>query len=197
MSRPDLNRAGPILELPVLGKTRIVDLGDGLAPELNRARAYFNDVRSAPLAALIAGLDALPVEAGAAPATGFCLAAVTDTRLCLIVSRNRGFDLVDALMGEDKEQNRLYCRFAGRARADDPGPWRGAFAREVLHRLGFSAARTARAAAGGLTGLSRLEMDERIKTAGRLLGRIAERDREGWDEASVEERVSAFLARFG
>jgi hypothetical protein len=123
------------------------------------------------------------------------MATVTEEHANIIVQQPGGFDIVDSMIGESKESNHIYCRFTSGDGGDGDRSVRAAVAREVLVRLDFAAAQTARATAAWLSRVPRADMEERLKIIGSLSAYLLEVDAAGWDQTSGEEHVDVFMAQ--
>jgi hypothetical protein len=193
----DLNRESAEFVIGVEMPLRVVDVGDGLAPADPGADAH-GVIRSVPLRALVDGMDQIFRQRAAswhrvAPAS--VSAVVTEDQAHVMIHQPGGFDMVDASTIGSKESNHLYCRFASAVRGGNEEIVRGAVAREILARLGFAATRTARSAAALLRRVPRADAEERLTIVGRLVAFVLARDAAGWDAASSDAYVNAFMAQ--
>jgi pyruvate,water dikinase len=184
------------LEIPIY----VIDVGEGL----ERDDAYvggpdIGQVRSIPLRAFLTGIEPVLRQASRARQPGFVpaevIATVTEDHANIMVEQPRGFDIVDSMIGESKESNHIYCRFASTVRGSGGEAERSAVAREILLRLDFGAARTARGTAAWFSGVPRTEMEERLAIVGRLGASLLETDATGWDDVSRGAYVEEFIAR--
>jgi pyruvate,water dikinase len=176
----------------------VVDVGDGLLQaDPEAASADLEDVRSLPLRVFALGLDQMfhqgPRTLGHRTMTATVTAIITEEHADILVKHPGGFDLVDSMIGESKESNYIYCRFAS---TNDNTAARGAFARDVFSRLDFAAARTARTTAAWLSGIPRTEMEERLTIVGRLGAFLLEMDADGWEKTSRDELVDTFMTQY-
>jgi len=137
--------------------------------------AHRTDGPSRPLGALVAGLrDGLAVatrpQIGGVDVSG--LAAVKEEQALVVITGSPGFDLVDAVASVSRALNHVYCRFAPAFAAAAGDGARGALAAGVLARLGFASVSTGRGATGWLRGRPAVEIEEKLGTLGRLIGRL-------------------------
>jgi len=182
LSRRDLKRAGIEID-SAFGEARLIDMGDGLTQPAGPPGGDRPQVRSVPWRSFWSGLR----EGSAAPdaalpgAAGIekMMSLVTDDYAEIVMARPNGFDMADAMFGENRDLNYLYCRFDG---ASPLGAGvRGATAAEILTRLDFAAARTAQAVTAWISGLPAAEMAERMTIVGRLAGWLGKIDAGGWE----------------
>lgn len=176
---------------------RAIDVGNGME-QTGTEESPREAIRSTPLRVLVGGMDqSFRREAAAwtrvAPAT--LTAVVTEDHAHAILHQPTGFDLVDATTIGSKEANHVYCRFASRIRGDEDAGVRGVVAREILTRLGFSTALTARAAMGLLRTVPRFEAEERLLAIGRLAAFTLARDAAGWESIPSEAHIEAFMTQ--
>jgi len=184
------------LDVPIYA----IDVGGGLTetnPDLDGPE--FGDIRSLPLRVFVVGMDEMfrksspkfgPLES---PPT--VTATVTEEHANIMVQWRDGFDIVDSMIGESKESNHIYCRFASSTRDYENETVRCAVSCKVLSRLNFAAARTTRATAAWLSGIPRTEMEECLTIVGRLGAYLLETDAAGWDKESSDSYVDSFMAQ--
>ena len=170
-------------------RVNVVDLGEGL--DLAVAPGSVCDASGVRSAALSVLMDGMSVETAAKT-------QVQDDRVCAVVTgerafllaftRSGAFDLVDAQVTAAPEFNHIYARFAAL-----PVP-RGSLAGEVLRRVGFASAGTARGQSAWVSGLSAVETRERLGLVGRLFQRLSVLDRVGWDQVTVDSELAGLVA---
>jgi pyruvate,water dikinase len=187
---------GAGLELPFSA----IDVGGGLAE--SDAEAVVpgrGEIRSLPLRAFAQGVDqvlgpgARPPRQSVLPAS--VTATITEEHANILIQRPDGFDIVDSMIGESRESNHIYCRFASTAGGQSGETVRGAVAREILSRLEFGAAQTTRATAAWLSGVPRADMEVHVMIVGRLGAYLAVTDAAGWQAAAEGAYVDAFMAQ--
>ncbi|MGD8413110.1 MAG: PEP-utilizing enzyme [Candidatus Latescibacterota bacterium] len=173
-----------------------IDVGDGIAePENESVQPGPNEIRSTPLKMFVSGMDQVLRRRTVPLPRASVTATVTEEHANMIVQQPGGFDIVDSMIGESKESNHIYCRFISGAAGDGGRGVRAAVAREVLARLDFAAAQTARATAAWLSRVPRADMEERMKIIGSLDAYLLETDAIGWDKATKEEHVDRFMSQ--
>jgi pyruvate,water dikinase len=178
----------------------IIDLAGGLAEtDPDAGSPDLGEIRSLPLRMFVHGMEQMfrqgsrPLGLRELPAA--VIATVTEEHANIVVQHPDGFDIVDSMIGESKESNHIYCRFASKAHGRDDEAVRGAVTREVLSRLDFAAARTARATAALLSGVPRTDMEERLEIIGRLGAFLLEADANGWESIERDDYVDTFMAQ--
>jgi pyruvate,water dikinase len=178
----------------------VVDVGDGLAPvDPDTGSPGLGEIRSTPLRVFVLGMDQVFRQGPHAFRSGASRVSVTTTvteeHANVVVQQPGGFDIVDSMIGDSKESNHIYCRFASAGQGNDEKAARGAVTREILSRLDFAAAGTARATAAWLSGVPRVDMEERLTIVGRLGARLLETDSSGWGAVSCDTYVDTFMAQ--
>jgi pyruvate,water dikinase len=178
----------------------VVDVGGALiAPAPDLGGPDSGEIRSLPLRKFVLGMDQMirksPRAIEIQRTEVATIATATEEHANIVVRQINGFDIVDSMIGDSKESNHIYCRFA--AQASDAGgeTTRGAVTREVLSKLNFAAARTARATAAWLSGVPRTEMEECLTIVGRLCAYLLEMDASGWDAKSKDRYVEDFMVQ--
>jgi pyruvate,water dikinase len=178
----------------------VIDVGGGLTEtDPGLGVPDFGEIRSLPLGVFVVGMDEMFRKSsrtlGPRESTPAVTATATEEHANIMVQRSDGFDIVDSMIGESKESNHIYCRFASSARGNENETVRGAVSCEVLSRLNFAAARTTRATAAWLSGIPRTEMEECLTIVGRLGAYLLEADATGWDKISRESYADNFMAQ--
>jgi pyruvate,water dikinase len=197
---PDIRDISAVLATGFEVPFWIVDAGEGMdQTDPDGGGPDLGQVRSLPLRMFVAGMDQIFRQSPQTLHTGFVpaevKATVTEEHANMIVEQPCGFDVVDSMIGESKESNHIYCRFASAVRGNDDEAKRSSVAREVLSRLDFAAARTGRATAAWLSGIPRADMEERLTIVGRLGACLLETDAGGWDGTSIGTYADEFIAR--
>jgi hypothetical protein len=179
----------------------VVDVGGALSgPESDPGGLDSREILSLPLRMFVLGLDEMirtrpqTTEINRTQVT--TIVTATEEHANIVVRRIDGFDVVDSMIGESKESNHIYCCFAAKAGDTGGEAIRGAVTREVLSRLNFAAARTARATAAWLSGIPRTEMEECVTIVGRLCAYLLETDAAGWETKSKDAYVDDFMAQY-
>jgi pyruvate,water dikinase len=179
----------------------VIDAGFGLAPsETVEEGLRPAQIQSLPLRLLLQGMDQRYRNGTAGDqepvlSAGEALATVTEEYANLVIRQHGGFDIVDSMIGDSRESNHIYCRFAAADGGNANPAVRGLVAREIMSRLDFAAARTSRAAAGWLGGIPRSDMEERLTIVGRLVAQLLLTDAAGWDAVSQDTYVDSFIAQ--
>jgi pyruvate,water dikinase len=178
----------------------VIDVGGGLNetnPDLGGPD--FGEICSLPLRVFAVGMDEtfrkFSRTFGPSKSAPAVTAMTTEEHANIVVQRPGGFDIVDSMIGESKDSNHIYCRFAASASGNENETARGAVSCEVLSRLNFAAARTTRATAAWLSGIPRTEMEECLTIVGRLGAYLLEADASGWDNISSESSADSFMAQ--
>jgi hypothetical protein len=103
---------------------------------------------------------------------------------------------VDALIGESKESNHIYCRFAATVPNEDLSGWRGALTREILSRLNFAIAQTPRASSAWIADLPLVEMKDRLTILGRLSAFLMRMDAAAGRTKALDRTVEEFMEQY-
>jgi pyruvate,water dikinase len=179
----------------------VVDVGGGVAEsESDAGGPVLRGIQSLPLRAFVNGMDQMSRQrsqsyhAGEPPAT--VTATVTEEHANIVVQRSDSFDIVDSMIGESKESNHIYCRFATRAPGNEDEGVRGTVTRDVLSRLNFAAAQSSRATSAWLSGVPRTDMEQCLTIVGRLTAYLLETDGFGWHSVSRDSYVDGFMAQY-
>jgi pyruvate,water dikinase len=178
----------------------VMDVGGGLVQgDRGAATPDVMEIRSIPMRMFVQGMDQMFREGPRLSQPGnlrlSVMATVTEEHANMIVEQAGDFDIVDSMIGESRDSNHIYCRFASTARGKENKAVRGAVACEILSRLDFAAAQTTRATAAWLSGVPRNDMEERLTIIGRLGAYLLETDAAGWDGTSRDAYVNTFIAR--
>ncbi|UCG51718.1 MAG: hypothetical protein JSW58_16285 [Candidatus Latescibacterota bacterium] len=178
----------------------VIDVGGGLAQsDRGAASPDVTEISSLPMRMFVHGMDQIFREGPQMPQPGVLplsvMATVTEEHANMIVQQPGGFDMVDSMIGESRDSNHIYCRFASTTQGNEDKAVRGAVACEILSRLDFAAAQTTRATAAWLSGVPRSDMEERLTIIGRLGAYLLEADATGWDGTSRDAYVNTFITR--
>lgn len=196
----DLNKAcreiAAGLEVPFY----VFDVGGALTePDPDVGGPDLGEIRSLPLRVLVLGMDQVFRQGsrtvGLQESAAAAIATATEEHANVVVRRSHGFDIVDSMIGDSKESNHIYCRFANSASEYDDETIRGAVSREVLSRLNFAAARTTRATSAWLSGVPRTDMEECLTIVGRLGAYLLKTDATGWETTSKDKYIDGFMAQ--
>jgi pyruvate,water dikinase len=179
---------------------RAIDVGDGLTETgMDEGGANLGEIRSLPLRVFVRGMDQMFRQSsrspGVEPSSSAMTATVTEEHANIVVQWSGGFDIVDSMIGESKESNHIYCRFASSGAGTGSDTVRGYVSREILSRLNFAAAQTSRATAAWLSGVPRIELEECLTLIGCLAAYLLEADADGWERERSESYVDRFMAQ--
>jgi len=196
----DLEKASRKLTAGLSVPFYVIDVGGGLTePNPDLGSPDIGEISSLPLRVFVLGMEEMFRQTsrtvGPHESPPAVTATVTEEHANIMVQRSDGFDIVDAMIGESKESNHIYCRFASLARGNGDDTIRGAVSCQVLSRLNFAAARTTRATAAWLSGVPHTEMEECLTIVGRLGAYLLEADAAGWGKRSSESYVDSFMAQ--
>ncbi len=180
---------------------RIIDAGDGFLQDASDGEQLdLEKVRSLPLLTFVNGLkEADRYGAHRAPqnlSAAAVLATIKAEHANIILQQPNGHDIIDSLIGESKESNHIYCRFAARIHDDDVSYSRGTLAREILSRLNFAVARTPRASSAWIGGLPLPEMKERLAILGCLSAFLLRMDAVGGEIKALDKTVEDFVEQY-
>jgi pyruvate,water dikinase len=180
---------------------RVIDVGDGLLqPVEDEDQPDLGKVRSLPLLAFTSGLKEVSnlytQNESRDLSAAFILATIKEEHANIIILQPHCHDIVDALIGESKESNHLYCRFAATDRDKDVSGRRGVLTREILSRLNFAVAQTARASSAWITGLSLIEMKDRLTILGRLSAFLMGMEAVEEDAKALDRTIEEFMEQY-
>lgn len=179
---------------------RVIDVGGGLMEAGHRTDGPNRDeVSSLPLRVFVRGMDQVSRQRSqpfaSRDAQAVVTATITEEHSNILVQQPNGFDIVDSMIGESKESNHIYCRFAAAVDANGTNFVRGAVTREILSRLDFAAAQTGKATTAWLSGVPRADMEARLEIVGRLAASLLEPDTTDWASTSKNDFVGKFMAQ--
>jgi pyruvate,water dikinase len=194
---------------------RVIDIGKGLDAAVASLPAGASikpeSLRSAPMLALWTGLStpgvwntepvgvnwrtlmASATSATVNRSTGRNLAVVSDSYVNLSLNLGYHYNMVDALLCDDREANHVYFRFVGGASDSERRTRRAMVVREILEQLDFSARQSADLVVARLRKLPRAETESRLQAIGRLIGFARQIDALMHSEAMAAHFVDAFL----
>jgi pyruvate,water dikinase len=179
----------------------VMDAGDGLVrPAEDGDQPDLEKVRSLPLLAFISGLkeaDRYPSKSQQPDlsSTGM-LATIKEEHANIIMLHPPYNDIVDSLIGESRESNHIYCRFATMIRDEQVPESRGVLTHEILSRLNFAAARTPRATSAWIAGLPLAEMKDRMSILGRLSAFLRGMNAAEQKVRALDEVVEDFMEQY-
>jgi pyruvate,water dikinase len=179
---------------------RVVDVGDGLLqPVEDGNQPDLGKVRSLPLLAFVSGLKEVNLHIQNESrdfSAASILATIKEEHANIIILQPHCHDIVDALIGESKESNHLYCRFAATIRDKDFSGRRGVLTRGILSRLNFAVAQTARASSAWITGLPLIEMKDLLTILGRLSAFLMGMDAVEEDAKALDRTIEEFMEQY-
>jgi pyruvate,water dikinase len=194
----------------------LVDLGGGLAAS-NRPRLSAQEVRSAPLSAVLRGLSApgswrtepvdMDMESLLGSATRFAslatpdaaqvrpnLAVITRDYLNLHLMLGYHFNLVDCYLSESPSENYIYFRFHGGVTDITRRSRRARMIASILEEYDFAVETKGDLVVGRLRNLGSGPMTHRLEMIGRLIGYSRQIDVLMRDEGAVRARAREFVA---
>ncbi len=200
-NRRDLKSAYTEVMTGFPGSLRVIDVGDGLLQSVSDTdRLDLEKVRSMPLLTFIDGLQEMQRYAvhSSPPAslTAAIFSTIKEEHANIIMLQSGTFDIVDSLIGESKDSNHIYCRFATRIHEEEAASDRGAMTRKILTRLNFAVAQTPRASSAWISGLPLIEMKDRLAIIGRLSAYLWLLDTMGGEKKGLDETVEDFMEQY-
>jgi len=193
----------------------IIDVGGGLdtaaAGLLSRSTVTPDNIRSVPMLAIWTGLttpgvwNTRPVRLdlstflssamsrAASEATGRNLAVVSESYVNLSLNLGYHYTMVDAFVGDSREENYIYFRFVGGATDAERRARRAAMVREIMERLGFATRQNLDLLVARLGKPPRAAAEERLRILGRLIGFTRQIDALMDDEDTVTRYADAFF----
>jgi pyruvate,water dikinase len=180
---------------------RVVDAGSGLLLSAEDGNpADLGRVSSLPLLAFIDGLKELDFHHAQGefldPAETSVLATIKEEHANIISLQPYCRDIVDALIGESKESNHIYCRFAATIPNRDLSARRGVLTRKILSRLNFAVAQTPRASSAWIAGLPLVEMKDRLTILGRLSAFLMRMDAAQEETKALDQTIEEFMEQY-
>jgi pyruvate,water dikinase len=194
----------------------VIDLGGGLQAREGKATAKVEDITSAPLRALAAGLSTEGVwETGPADMdlNGFMssatravslnvplmarpeqnLAIVSGQYLNLNLKLGYHFNILDCYLTHTRNDNFIYFRFAGGVTAMDRRSRRATLLKRILEKHDFVVEGTGDLVIARIKKISLEAMVQRLEMVGRLIGFTRQLDIFLKDDSLVEQCIARFL----
>jgi pyruvate,water dikinase len=202
------------LEIPI--DLVLIDLGDGVSLAEPSRYAAAGDVVSTPLRALLAGLCAEgawatgpadmdlggfmasatrsgPLTGGRAPEPQQNLAIVSQRYVHLNLKLGYHFNIVDSHVGDERNDNYAYFRFAGGVTEITRRSRRAVVLRRILESFDFVTEGSGDLVIARIKKFSREDMENRLRMIGRLIGFTRQLDILLRDEGMVERSVDMFM----
>jgi pyruvate, water dikinase len=197
---------------------RILDLGDGIAPEATGDRVRIDQIGSLPLRALWAGISLQdvwstePVDvdfrglmssltrswdaAGAgASAASINLAVINKIYLNLHLRLGYHFNLIDARMHDEPQHNHIYFRFVGGVTDITRRSRRAQVLAQILSNYHFNAITKGDLVVARLLHLPKEEIQARLKVLGALIGFTRQLDIRLRTDHDIPKFVQEFFER--
>jgi len=205
------------LEIPI--DLVLIDLGGGVRKTHPARSATVDEVISTPLCSLLTGLcsdgawgtgpadmdlsgfmasatRAGPLTGGKASEPQQNLAIVSDHYLHLNLKLGYHFNIVDCYVGEERNHNYAYFRFAGGVTEITRRSRRAVVLKRILERFDFVTEGTGDLVIARIKKFSREDMENRLQMIGRLIGFTRQLDILLRDEDTVDRSVDVFLGSF-
>jgi pyruvate,water dikinase len=174
---------------------RVIDVGDGLVQQDSDTGLDLEKVRSLPLLTFISGLE--DVAQGLRSSLHSPIFATIKEEHAIIIMPNSGRpDIVDSSLGESKESNHIYCRFASGIGESESAGTRGSLTREILSRLNFAVAQTPRTSSAWISGLPLAEMKDRLAILGRLSAFLWMLEATKGETKAIDAIVDDFMGQY-
>ena len=196
----------------------LIDLGGGLQEIQGTGYARVEDIRCAPLRALLDGLlseGAWATEPADMDLDGFMasatragaltgplatrpeqnLAILSDEYLHLNLKLGYHFNIVDCYLADQRNHNYIYFRFAGGVTEITRRSRRAVVLRKILESYDFVTEGTGDLVIGRIKKISRDEMVDRLQMVGRLIGFTRQLDILLRDDSLVDRSVNLFLQK--
>jgi len=203
-----------LLDIPI--DLVLIDLGDGLWETQDPRKAQVENVRCAPLRALLEGLlseGAWATDPADMDPNGFMasatrggaltrpLAARPEQNLAILsleylhlnLKLGYHFNIIDCYLADERNHNYIYFRFAGGVTEITRRSRRAVVLRKILESFDFITEGTGDLVIGRIKKISRNEMVDRLRMIGRLIGFTRQLDILLRDDALVEHSVKRFL----
>ena len=193
----------------------IIDVGGGLATavggSLSRSTVTPDAIRSVPMLALWTGLttpgvwSTRPVRLdlstflssamsrAASETAGRNLAVVSESYVNLSLNLGYHYNMIDAFVSDNREENYIYFRFVGGASDAERRVRRASMVREIMERLGFATRQSLDLMVARLGKLPRKATEERLRIIGRLIGFTRQLDALMDDEDTITRYADAFF----
>ena len=208
---------GKILAIPIPIKLRVIDLGGGTA-EINQNEFKAADILSRPFNALLRGMlnqeawNREPVPFGfkdlmasitrplgtLAPGqhyTGENLAIIAENYCNLSLRLGYHFNVIDAYLDEDPDDNYIYFRFVGGMAEEQKRGRRLELIAKILASLHFKIERQGDLLVGKAKMLAAEHMESILISLGELVAFTRQLDVRMADDAAVESLFAQFLSR--
>jgi pyruvate,water dikinase len=204
------------LELPIPLGLVLINIGDGIEEDTFGQVLRPEQVTSAPMKALLDGLcqkgvwRTEPVDldfrsfmtsftrtfdsASLDPATAQNLAVISRDYLNLNLRLGYHFNMVDAIMTENRNDNYIYFRFLGGVTDSTRRSRRVQFLADVLDHYDFVTEAKGDLVVARIKKISRVMMEDRLAMIGRLIGYSRQLDVLMKSEDSVERFAREFIA---
>jgi pyruvate,water dikinase len=201
LNRRDIMGAYVEIATGFLVPFRVLDVGDGLLPPVSDTdKPDLEKVRSLPLLSFISGLKEVERHGASSlqldrPESAL-LATIKEEHANILMLNSGDRDIVDSSIGENKEANHIYCRFASGFDEEENGGKRGAMTREILSRLNFAVAQTPRASSAWISGLPLAETKDRLAILGRLSAFLLMLDVTKGKTKALEAIVEDFMGQY-
>ncbi len=201
MNRRDLKGAYTDILAGNTVSARVVDAGNGLLQLAeDESQTDLGKVCSLPLLAFIGGLKDVnhyrTQSESPDLSTVSLLATIKEEHANIIILHPHHQDIVDALIGESKESNHIYCRFATTSQDKEISRGRGILTREILSRLHFAVAQTQRASSAWIAGLPLVEMKDRLTILGRLSAFLMGMDTAEGETKALDKSIEEFMEQY-
>jgi pyruvate,water dikinase len=204
------------LKLPIPIGLHIIDMGDGLSPDVGeRTVDSIDQVKSVPMRAILRGLTSpgtWSTEARAlsfddfmssltrfsltAPQPQFSgrnLAVISDHYANLSLRLGYHFNVIDTYVSNNVNDNYIYFRFVGGVTEADRRYRRGLLIQRILEKYDFKVVLKNDLIVARLKKRSQNELHETLVMIGKLIGFTRQLDTEMTSDKSVERYVSSFL----
>ena len=207
---------GKILAIPIPIKLRVIDLGGGAA-EINQNDFVAADILSRPFSALLRGMlnqeawNREPVPFGfkdlmtsitrplafshGPQYTGENLAIIAENYCNLSLRLGYHFNVIDAYLDEDPDDNYIYFRFVGGMADEQKRGRRIYLLARILGALHFKTERQGDLLVGKAKMLTSEHMESILISLGELVAFTRQLDVRMVDDATVERLFSQFLSR--
>ncbi len=197
---------------------RILDLGEGIDPDLQGTKVSIEHVRSFPLRALWVGVslpDAWSTEpvhvdlkglmssltrnwdatGTSASATGFNLAVINRYYMNLHLRLGYHFNLIDARMEKEDQHNHIYFRFMGGVTDLTRRTRRAKVLAKILSHYHFNVVVRGDLVVGRLLHLPMEEIQRRLQVLGALIGFTRQLDIQLRNDQDIGDSVERFFDR--
>jgi pyruvate,water dikinase len=205
------------VKLPVPLKLRVIDIGAGIAPAAPRqGELTLEMLSSRPLLAILTGF-LKDTEGGKEPVAlgirdilsglgkpmallggtsypGDNLAIIADEYCNLNLHLGYHFNVVDAYMSADPDNNYIYFRFVGGLADRSKREWRARLIGTILTGLYFKVERTGDLVIAKARNLDQLQMERVLGRLGELISFTRQLDVQMRDEAAIEQFFLQFLS---